>query len=322
MADFFSRLIESTQAKPAVVQPRLAPLFAPGPALPAAPAPVAASGEPGEGTSFTASPASRAERRSLLGEDTEPRKHTGTPPASQQPLSQSKPQEKAEWETIDQPPVNAPLPARPDRSDPTASFGPPKLKETTVSPEKAGPEDATHLAPPPLQLSRGSQLAPRTPRPLSPPVRLPEGDTQVSNTPPSLERIFTAAASAKPADSIPAKPGTAFPAPRSQRGDGEPGPRPVSPRPRSVQVEPENTRSQLSLLSPANPPSLSASRKVEKEKPQAQPPAAPAIHISIGRVEVRALMPAQSQPTSPAQARPGPPLSLDDYLRAQDGGKR
>jgi hypothetical protein len=51
---------------------------------------------------------------------------------------------------------------------------------------------------------------------------------------------------------------------------------------------------------------------------------APAIRVTIGRIEVRAITPPPPRP--PAQrttpARPGPELSLDDYLKQHNGGQR
>jgi hypothetical protein len=52
---------------------------------------------------------------------------------------------------------------------------------------------------------------------------------------------------------------------------------------------------------------------------QANSAPAPVIHVAIGRVEVRAITP----PAAPAAQRPerlAPNLSLDDYLRARNGG--
>ena len=49
----------------------------------------------------------------------------------------------------------------------------------------------------------------------------------------------------------------------------------------------------------------------------------PDIRVTIGRSEVRAITP---PPMPPAQgstpARPGPELSLDDYLKQHNGGQR
>ena len=49
------------------------------------------------------------------------------------------------------------------------------------------------------------------------------------------------------------------------------------------------------------------------------PEPAPAVHVAIGRVEVRATMPAQSsaKPRSALKA-----MSLDEYLRQRSGGGR
>ncbi len=50
---------------------------------------------------------------------------------------------------------------------------------------------------------------------------------------------------------------------------------------------------------------------------------APAIRVTIGRIEVQAITP---PPMPPAQrttsVRPGPELSLDDYLKQHNGGQR
>lgn len=57
----------------------------------------------------------------------------------------------------------------------------------------------------------------------------------------------------------------------------------------------------------------------------AKPEATPTIHVSIGRIEVRAVAPpappAPPQPR-PSPARPAPQMSLDDYLRAHNGGRK
>jgi hypothetical protein len=46
----------------------------------------------------------------------------------------------------------------------------------------------------------------------------------------------------------------------------------------------------------------------------------PTIKITIGRVDVRAVMPAAATPhPAPAQRRPA--LSLDDYLKRREGGQ-
>jgi hypothetical protein len=48
----------------------------------------------------------------------------------------------------------------------------------------------------------------------------------------------------------------------------------------------------------------------------------PSIRVTIGRIEVRAIMPAKEPAARPPTRRPGPKLSLDDYLKQQNGGQR
>jgi hypothetical protein len=54
--------------------------------------------------------------------------------------------------------------------------------------------------------------------------------------------------------------------------------------------------------------------------PEAEAPAAPTIKITIGRVDVRAMMPDQEAPR-PAPAARNTALSLDEYLKRRSGGK-
>lgn len=51
-------------------------------------------------------------------------------------------------------------------------------------------------------------------------------------------------------------------------------------------------------------------------------PLAPVIRVSIGRVEVRAIMPPAAPAPRPKAARPGPGLSLEEYLKQGRRGQR
>lgn len=51
-------------------------------------------------------------------------------------------------------------------------------------------------------------------------------------------------------------------------------------------------------------------------------PSAPTIRVSIGRIDVRAVTPPAPSAPRPAAMRPGPALSLDEYLKQQKGGRR
>jgi hypothetical protein len=57
---------------------------------------------------------------------------------------------------------------------------------------------------------------------------------------------------------------------------------------------------------------------LEPREPAAE--AGPAIQVTIGRIEVRAVLPAAAPPPRPAVKRPA--ASLEEYLRAREGGKR
>jgi hypothetical protein len=65
-------------------------------------------------------------------------------------------------------------------------------------------------------------------------------------------------------------------------------------------------------------------RGPQEQRVAAPEASAPAIRVTIGRVEVRAITPPPPRP--PAQrttpARTGPELSLDDYLKQHTGGQR
>jgi hypothetical protein len=66
-------------------------------------------------------------------------------------------------------------------------------------------------------------------------------------------------------------------------------------------------------------PHIEQTNKVIAE-PAAKIREAPPIRVTIGRVEVRAIM---APPASPrAVRRPRPALSLEDYLKQREGGKR
>jgi hypothetical protein len=71
----------------------------------------------------------------------------------------------------------------------------------------------------------------------------------------------------------------------------------------------------------AAPVDVAAGDRPTRRAPAATPPAAspPSVHVTIGRVEVRASTPAQ-----PARSRPQPPriMSLDEYLTQRAGAHR
>lgn len=58
----------------------------------------------------------------------------------------------------------------------------------------------------------------------------------------------------------------------------------------------------------------------EQTVPPVAPQVPPTIHVSIGRIEVRAVTPSTPAPRA-KPARPSPSLSLEDYLKQQRGGR-
>lgn len=77
------------------------------------------------------------------------------------------------------------------------------------------------------------------------------------------------------------------------------------------------------VLSESQPPSaVESPTKGDRRRGSPEPAtAASTIRVTIGRVEVRANLPPAAAPHS-KPARPGPMLSLDDYLKQRDGGHR
>lgn len=69
-------------------------------------------------------------------------------------------------------------------------------------------------------------------------------------------------------------------------------------------------------VSRAAPPSATAEPAPLSAGDGAPPPSAPAVQITIGRIEVRAVAP----PPAPARSRSAPPLGLDAYLRRRASG--
>jgi len=80
---------------------------------------------------------------------------------------------------------------------------------------------------------------------------------------------------------------------------------------RSDRVQPQASQARFAPRATAP-----QSRKAEQPPPAVEPPT---IHVTIGRIEVRATSPAAAAKHSP---RSTSTLSLDEYLRSRDGGQR
>jgi hypothetical protein len=93
--------------------------------------------------------------------------------------------------------------------------------------------------------------------------------------------------------------------------------KPMLPRPAPVQVSATSATRRVSPERKAGSKSKSGQGPLTSDNDS---PSADAIHVTIGRVEVRAIYP----PAQPAPSRPPPTpkMSLEDYLRSRNGGKR
>ena len=118
---------------------------------------------------------------------------------------------------------------------------------------------------------------------------------------------------ATPATGQPIPPVPRPPALRSTHGSTEPTSETSAAVPRAAQARPA-----VSRVSPA-PSSLESSRHSRVARNDSSSPRA--IHITIGRIEVRAVHP----PPEPVVQRPrpaSPKISLDEYLKQRNGGRR
>jgi len=195
----------------------------------------------------------------------------------------------------------------------------------------------------PSRLSSNSQSEPYQTAPSLPAARLvPDDQTDASEyvsaqAPRGRDDRSTAGADRSVAASHADAPGAAVPPPASrlplisarptQETDTSPLPTPASPPPgsaRRVAVEPLVQRAmQGTPAGPANPhspaPVMPAPQLPPSQTAQPASRPAPAIHVTIGRVEVRAHFASPPAPSAPPP-RPTSVLSLDDYLKQRDGG--
>jgi hypothetical protein len=189
----------------------------------------------------------------------------------------------------------------PSQQRPSPAGGPPRVEPP---PHAAAPR----IAPAPLS----SSPSPSPDRPLdrAAPVpftepRHPEAvSTPRDGVPPPRPMRADVPAPAPPA---PPAGEPAPPRPLRQVEDGAPVP---ARRGDPVRTEPE-TR-------PMSPPRLvPTEREPPRPEPDAEP--APTIQVSIGRIEVRAVL--APAPRSPRVAPAAPRLSLEEYLRARNGDR-
>lgn len=199
--------------------------------------------------------------------------------------------------------------------------------EAAPEPRRANAHSETteQRADPPAPRPRAAATA--EPSQASPSLRAADASPAVSSTKPpqatpALEKAVVATHQSEPAPAAALRP-----SPRVM--PASPPPSPILPRALRRAPEPTSvataTPATGSLLPPATPvfatPPMAASARAaagaaRRASTTTSSPAAaapePVVHVSIGRIEVRAA----PTPTAPARRRDGPqPASLDDYLR-------
>ena len=109
--------------------------------------------------------------------------------------------------------------------------------------------------------------------------------------------------------------------------DQSPVPLPMVPREERSVPEPVTVRDPTSspyapLVAPKMVRAALPRRKLPRPEVTTSEPEAPTVRVSIGRVEVKSVMPSAPPVRREPSARPGPALSLDDYLEQRNGGQR
>jgi hypothetical protein len=301
MADFLTRLASRTLGLAPMAEPVIAPMFAPDPSLPA----MAGSDEPLDAAQQAAEPV-------------EPRGAAGLPSAS--------------------PIENAvrPVAAR-SRPDPTeARLAPPSVGEMTSRAATAAPDDG---------IVRDSPTRRRPPLSSAAASEIADEDALLMPAAGAMERRSPVEASMPAETPLLARPYSPDPSRTPAAWREEPADsvvRSVAGRGRGAPLSSWDVGPDESLLLPLNPaetPSmrrdarapavvtpadeLEPPRRAERGQAAAMPPSSPpTIEVTIGRVEVRAVHPPAPVARPKAAAPAAPSLSLEEYLRNQNGGRR
>ena len=197
-------------------------------------------------------------------------------------------------------PVRVPVEAPPRRG---RRGGAPSPAEATSS---AGEGDRVPAANPPLEGRSQTQPAAMPPPPRVESPRRPRA-TGVRPPAPSARAPRAAEGDADQPDHRPGRAEALFPEPAAEQRPA--GGEQSVPRARQLDAPPATVRSQLASV-----------RAVEAAPSQgrSEPAESSAVHVTIGRVEVRA--PQAPPPLAPPPApEPRPGLTLDEYLRTRGG---
>ena len=196
----------------------------------------------------------------------------------------------------------APVPTAPvvAKSEPNSASSPPAAHPEPTAPAQITPAVPALRAPP---------VAARVPVPVPAALLVAKPEPNSAPSSPAVRPEPTAPAPIPPAPS------------RASRDDA---PSRIAPAPRQIAAL-ETTRAAMSepvhSQPPAPPPMPRALRTVRAPQIQreAPPPVETTIHVSIGRIEVRAPPPAAARPREPAAS---PVMTLADYLQKRTGRVR
>jgi hypothetical protein len=308
--DFLSRLARSALAPAPQVEPLMSGVYAGGPAPPAfevvdeeavappmtTPPPRAAvEGPRHEGVAPSAAPVPLPEARATA----EPE-----PPAPHDTLPRHGEARSEPRDVRHQPPA---VPPQRGEVGETSRLAPaPRRDEAPRRSAATGPQDSRTI-PPPRTRAREIPTGPR----VTPPDGRPEPEPGVTSGAAEILAVPAGEAGEPPADiraiTPAARVSPAVPERESPRSPDQP-PTDALRRAPDVHVHVADR-----AVSPVATPAA--------EEARAETHPAPVVRITIGRVEVRAIMPPAPAPR-PAPARPAPALSLDDYLKQQTGGSR
>lgn len=293
MADFLTRLIERSIGATTVVQPLLAPAFSTAPETGDAPQlnlpeeTIKAQSPATHSRQATPQPAQLSEQMRQL--------HA-------QPLTPQSIDDIAATETEE---VKSPPPAR-ERMRRTAQSER-RLSDgdeaASTSSETNEPRAEPRITPPSSSIAFAQETLPplHDTSPVTPRSQL-QNDVA---TEPAVTLLMPLATSADAGQS------STSAATKDERTSATPSLVETSARPQGV-------------ASPVNFDAAQAGRQLSdtERANKMEATAAPTIRVSIGRIEVRAV--AQQPQTAPPQqvSRPAPRISLDEYLRSQNGGRR
>jgi hypothetical protein len=294
MADFLTRLANRTLGLAPVAEPVIAPMLAPDPSLPAMTGlngPLDASQEAGE----------PAVTRSVLPTVSSP-------------------------EDMARPVVPRPRPDPADARLAQQSAGESMRRAATVAPDAAiGRDIPTQRSP---ERTTAASRAADEDGLLMPPADALRHPSLVGTSKPVETPLSAQAASANPSRTPsmwPEEPVAASGWSAARQGSSVP-PRDVEAEELLLPLSPVEVvsmrRDARAAVTPADEPDPTRSAERGQAAAAATPPPPPTIEITIGRVEVRAVHPPAPVARPQPAASTAPRLSLEEYLRNQNGGRR